>query len=147
MLLRLRQGAESPRPVDGITGYECPNGTYCPVGSSFPLGCAPGTYNPSEAMGECTECLPGSICPGNSTAPEECPIYHYCPAGSATGVTCPAGTHGSRVRAEFPARAIVLRLFFYQDGVHCLTGSFGSEGAERTQGTIGQCEIRSSTAE
>ncbi len=99
--------------MDGITGYECPNGTYCPAGSSFPLGCAPGTYNPSEAMGECTECLPGSICPGNSTVPEECPIYHYCPAGSATGVTCPAGTHGSRVSAEFPARAIVVGFLFF----------------------------------
>lgn len=98
-----RQGAKSPQPVDGITGYECPRGTYCPAGSSFPIGCPPGSYNPSEAMEVCATCTAGSICPGNSTAPEECPIYHYCPAGSAAGITCPAGTYGSRVRTRSPS--------------------------------------------
>ncbi|CAN0585188.1 unnamed protein product, partial [Ectocarpus sp. 12 AP-2014] len=82
------QGAESSQPVDGVTGYPCPRGTYCPAGSSFPHGCAPGTYNPSEAMEACVDCLPGKICPGNTTTPEECPEYHYCPAGSATGIIC-----------------------------------------------------------
>lgn len=101
MSLATRQGAESPQPVDGITGYMCPPGTYCPAGSSFPLGCPPGTYNPSEAMEECEGCLPGFICPGNTTFPEECPVYHYCPASSATGITCPVGTYGSRVSVKF----------------------------------------------
>lgn len=100
-LLWPRQGAESPQPVDGVTGYACPPGTYCPAGSSFPLGCPPGTYNPSEAMEECEECLPGFICPGNTTFPEECPVYHFCPPGSATGTTCPVGTYGARVSMRF----------------------------------------------
>lgn len=95
-----RQGAESPQPVDGITGYMCPPGTYCPAGSSSPLGCPPGKYNPSEAMEDCEDCLPGFVCPGNTTFPEECPVYHYCPPGSATGTTCPIGTFGSRVSVK-----------------------------------------------
>lgn len=86
--------------MDGIAGYACPPGTFCPPGSSFPLGCPPGTYNPSEAMEECEDCLPGFICPGNTTFPEECPVYHYCPPGSATGSTCPIGTYGSRVSVK-----------------------------------------------
>ncbi|CAN0544698.1 unnamed protein product, partial [Ectocarpus sp. 12 AP-2014] len=90
------QGAESSQPVDGVTGYPCPRGTYCPAGSSFPHGCAPGTYNPSVAMEACVDCLPGKICPGNTTTPEECPEYHYCPAGSATGIICPTGTYSDR---------------------------------------------------
>lgn len=94
-----RQAAESPQPVDGITGYECPQGTYCPEGSSAPLGCPPGTYNPSMAMGNCTECPAGSICLNNATTPAECPMYHYCPAGSSEGTMCPAGTYGNRVRS------------------------------------------------
>lgn len=96
-ITRLGQGAASPQPVDGITGYECPRGSYCPAGSAYPIGCPPGTYNPSEAMGECAECLAGSVCPGNSTTPEECPLYHYCPAASASGILCPGGTYGARV--------------------------------------------------
>lgn len=94
--------------MDGITGYECPRGTYCPAGSSFPLGCPPGTYNPSEAMEECADCLAGSICPGNSTTLEECPEFHYCPAGSAAGITCPTGTFGSRV-SEYTTKTVVFQ--------------------------------------
>ncbi|CAM9728195.1 unnamed protein product, partial [Laminaria digitata] len=90
------EGAESPQPVDGITGYECPRGTYCPAGSSFPIGCSPGSYNPSKVMESCTECSAGSVCAGNTTTPEDCPVYQYCPAGSAAGIQCPSGTYGSR---------------------------------------------------
>ena len=124
----IQQGAESPQPVDGITGYECPRGTYCPTGSSFPVGCAPGSYNPSVAMEECTTCTAGSVCPGNSTAPEECPIYHYCPAGSAVGTPCPAGTYGERVsaRAEFCDGAPQQRNIPKTD---CFIGHFYSSGA------------------
>ncbi|CAM9288316.1 unnamed protein product, partial [Sphacelaria rigidula] len=75
------------------TGYECPRGTYCPEGSSAALGCPPGTYNPSVAMENCTECPAGSICLNNATVPAECPMYHFCPAGSSEGTLCPAGTY------------------------------------------------------
>lgn len=92
-----QKSAESPRPVDGTTGYECPQGTYCPAGSSAPLGCPPGTYNPSKAMGSCTQCPSGYLCSANATAPAECPVYRYCPAGSWEGIPCPLGTHGARV--------------------------------------------------
>jgi hypothetical protein len=88
-------GASTPYPQSvGDGGYTCPPGTYCPKGMSHPLGCSPGTYNPSYGMAECFTCPAGSICTGNSTAPAHCPLRFYCVNGSREGTICPNGTYG-----------------------------------------------------
>ena len=54
------RGAQDPNnPAEDATGGPCPAGYYCPNGTSFPLGCEAGTYNPSEGQWECLDCEPG----------------------------------------------------------------------------------------
>lgn len=37
-------------PVNETWGYLCPNGYYCPQGTTYPIGCAAGTYLPSTGI-------------------------------------------------------------------------------------------------
>lgn len=58
-------GSNSSRPTDGITGYECLAGYFCPEGSDQGLKCPAGTF--SDAVGlhnitECQPCSPGKYC-------------------------------------------------------------------------------------
>lgn len=79
------RGARAPNnPTEDSTGGPCPLGHYCLNGTSYPLGCPKGTYNPLTGMDSCTECPGGYFCPENSThyAGNECPAGHYCPLGT-----------------------------------------------------------------
>ena len=51
----------TPTPPDnnGLGGYACLAGTFCPRGSTHPNPCFPGTYNPSPAQGACLDCPEG----------------------------------------------------------------------------------------
>ncbi len=40
-------GADTPTPMDGVTGNICPPGTFCPEGSNYTSLCPPGTYSPT----------------------------------------------------------------------------------------------------
>ena len=68
-------------------------GSYCPEGSSQPLGCPPGQYQNNLGQWTCETCPAGYYCV-NSTdpEPEPCPPHHYCPAGSNAPTQCPDGT-------------------------------------------------------
>ncbi|XP_071958738.1 uncharacterized protein [Antedon mediterranea] len=90
------RGAKDPNnPIVDETSGPCPVGYYCPNGTSYPLACLPGTYNPSIGQSECLECEPGYWCPENSTDYQDtpCPTGHYCPAGtpSSDQYPCPKG--------------------------------------------------------
>lgn len=44
---------------------KCPPGFYCPEGTSDPMPCQPGTFNPLEgqdALADCRPCYPGKAC-------------------------------------------------------------------------------------
>ena len=58
-------GANNSRPADGVTGYECLAGYYCPEGSGQGVKCLAGTYSSGlglENATECVDCTPGSYC-------------------------------------------------------------------------------------
>ncbi|XP_077985305.1 uncharacterized protein LOC144439945 [Glandiceps talaboti] len=79
------RGAKDPNnPSEDETGGPCPIGHFCPNGTSFPLGCLPGTYNPSEGQAECLDCEAGYWCPANASTYTDtpCPTGHYCPAAT-----------------------------------------------------------------
>ena len=68
-------------------------GSYCPTGSSQPIGCEPGQYQNNMGKWSCDPCPAGYYCV-NSTDPDPkpCTPYHYCPGGSYEPTQCPDGT-------------------------------------------------------
>ena len=108
--------ATSSAPVTGSTGGMCPQGHYCPMGSSQPLPCPPGTYLNSGGnvqLSDCINCPPGNFCAGfglrdttgfcsegyycprnqSDSRPSEflCPVGYFCPMGSVQALLCPSG--------------------------------------------------------
>ena len=73
----------------------CVAGTYCPVGTSYPIDCPRGQYCGMSALelpsGDCHE---GYYCNGSATVPDpmECDPGYYCPEGTATQLSCEPGT-------------------------------------------------------
>eukprot|EP00762_Andalucia_godoyi_P006917 ANDGO_08315.mRNA.1 Reticulocyte-binding protein 2 homolog a len=87
------RGASSPTPNDGLTGYVCPIGYYCPANSAAPSGCPAGKYSPVQGKVSCDVCDTGRMCPfANMTATLPCQTGRYCPSGAVDGTPCPAGT-------------------------------------------------------
>ena len=57
--------AETPAPVDDVTGNICPEGLYCPVGSTVGDQCPKGTFSNRTGLAnssQCESCTPGSYC-------------------------------------------------------------------------------------
>ena len=82
-------GAKTNAPTDGSTGNICPAGKYCPLGTSVPQLCPPGTYSNqtgNKAVGYCTQCEQGQYCGGwgleKPSGP--CDTGYYCPGGQNT---------------------------------------------------------------
>lgn len=96
----------------------CPKGSYCVAGTTNPVGCSEGTYNPSmfgESSADCLacpstkyckgtgldaptgQCRLGYYCDGGATTDEPsantCDPGEKCPQGSASAIKCPAGTY------------------------------------------------------
>lgn len=67
-------GADSPTPTLGQQADICPEGSYCPSGSSVPQSCPPGTFNPTAGRQDVSECV-------NCTAGLYCPDYNMTAAG------------------------------------------------------------------
>ena len=44
-------GSDVATPTDGVMGYPCPVGFYCPEGSPMEISCNKGSYAPAIAMG------------------------------------------------------------------------------------------------
>ncbi|XP_062816991.1 zonadhesin isoform X2 [Anolis carolinensis] len=81
--------AVSPLPRDGVTGDICPPGAYCPLGSSLPILCPPGTYSNTSGLknlNQCLDCPPGFYCDGTNTqAPSgPCKPGYFCIGASKT---------------------------------------------------------------
>ncbi len=113
------ENATTSMPVDGVSGFVCPAGSFCMSGALSPVSCPSGTWSNRTGLGsmdECEICPPGRFCPTSGmtqpgplcTAGYYCPggrdepsnssllcsAGYYCPMGSgvSTQVACPAGT-------------------------------------------------------
>ncbi|XP_031412728.1 zonadhesin-like isoform X3 [Meleagris gallopavo] len=87
------EGSSAPCPSDGIYGYRCPSGFYCPAGTGLELPCEPGTFSPMPGASTCLPCPAGMACSHAATAePLSCPRGYYCPARTAAPLPCPEGT-------------------------------------------------------
>jgi hypothetical protein len=75
--------ATTDAPIDGVTGWKCPTGYYCPEGTLSPIACPVGTYKSvSGSPGgnglvdeDCTACPEGMFCDvrGLSNPMSQCP--------------------------------------------------------------------------
>ena len=82
--------------VHPIIGDICPDGHYCPEGTSNPIGCPAGTYQDLTNQDHCKGCPAGYFCQANTTdyTPNICPSGHYCPDNTTDAMAnpCPAQT-------------------------------------------------------
>ncbi|XP_053279649.1 SCO-spondin [Pleuronectes platessa] len=114
--------ASEASPSDGLTGFPCPAGFYCSVGTSVPKPCPKGTFSEQSGLvdeSQCRSCSPGFYCsetglaavsgpclPGfyclegsHTAAPMSnisgsvCPAGHFCTEGSSVPSPCPRGSH------------------------------------------------------
>ncbi|OPJ68136.1 hypothetical protein AV530_013665 [Patagioenas fasciata monilis] len=87
------EGNSAPCPADGIHGYRCPSGFYCPAGAGLELPCEPGTFSPVPGASVCLPCPAGMACSSTATVqPFSCPRGYYCPVRTAVPLPCPEGT-------------------------------------------------------
>ena len=109
-------------PVNDTTGDVCPQGHYCPTGSSYPIPCDPGYYTDhfaNQNESNCLLCTAGSYCsaygmplpddlcdagwycPEGMTTPQppsyQCLAGHKCPRGSPDQMPCPSGSYQPNV--------------------------------------------------
>eukprot|EP00002_Diphylleia_rotans_P010730 TRINITY_DN2129_c0_g1_i2.p1 TRINITY_DN2129_c0_g1~~TRINITY_DN2129_c0_g1_i2.p1 ORF type:complete len:5186 (-),score=657.71 TRINITY_DN2129_c0_g1_i2:603-16160(-) len=150
-------GATSPNPsVYDLHGNgPCPQGHYCPRGTTAPLACPEGTFNNktlSSSASDCIPCTAGHYCDvrgGNSTVglcdpgfycsegssssrEKSCPSGSFCPLGSARPLECAAGTIQPEI--EMPT-CFGCPAGKYQpakgmvDCMSCPTGSYCPEGS------------------
>jgi hypothetical protein len=58
-------GSNSSSPVDGVTGFICLVGHYCPAGSGQGTKCPLGTFSNTQGLhnsSSCEKCTPGKYC-------------------------------------------------------------------------------------
>ncbi|XP_068098135.1 neurogenic locus notch homolog protein 1-like [Hyperolius riggenbachi] len=75
------------------TAFLCPKGHFCPPGSSHPIPCPTGQFQPNTGSHSCTPCQPGFYCQEAVAGhPQLCPPHSYCPAGTLYPLPFPNGT-------------------------------------------------------
>lgn len=118
-----------------VTPKDCPAGSYCLEGVSYPTLCPIGTYRATTnaaALTDCTQCDAGSYCDtaGQTAVTGPCTAGYYCELGSITatpvdqtyGYLCPAGSY-------CPEGAVI--------PVSCSAGTFNNyEGQSTEDGCI-----------
>ncbi|XP_062603182.1 uncharacterized protein LOC134264959 [Saccostrea cucullata] len=113
-----KQNANISTPIQGVDANICPEGYYCPVGTTNPVPCPKGSYSNSTGLqGEvdCILCPAGSYCEqtamtttsglcdagyycvlqSNSSQQDICTAGSYCPHGSGNPTPCPQGTYSN----------------------------------------------------
>ncbi|KAF7667132.1 hypothetical protein LDENG_00078000 [Lucifuga dentata] len=113
-------GSSTPTPFDGLSGYLCPAGHSCPVGSANEVPCEPGTYNPAPGAAHCIICPNGTMCSASATQEPS-----ICPAGTLSNQTgahspsvctaCPSGVYCSSNGASAP-QGLCLQGYFCHGG-------------------------------
>ena len=98
----------------------CPEGYYCPLGSSSPTKCPAGHYCIGTRLSTFSGiCEAGYICLAGSNTPRPeflktannangyiCPKGHYCEQGATSEKPCTAGTYLNRIGAKSSADCI-----------------------------------------
>nr|XP_032658237.1 neurogenic locus notch homolog protein 3-like [Chelonoidis abingdonii] len=102
-------------------------GHFCPRGTSIPLACPAGSYNPLQRQASCLLCARGFFCPKNSSslAGSECPAGHYCPPGtaSATQYPCPRGTYNPQIGSSHVSHCIPCDPGYFCNGTGLISPS------------------------
>ena len=85
--------------VDSVSGcMPCPTGHACPLATSVPEACAPGTYRDTPGAGpdDCLPCPAGHQCQAATSVPEVCPQGTFAPLSATVAcLTCALGTYTS----------------------------------------------------
>ena len=111
-----KEGSDIATPVDSSIGALCPNGSYCPEGTSRPINCPAGSYQPDSgktSFSDCISCKPGMYCErsGLDAVTGPCNKGFFCkanatkfePSDGITGDICPVG-HYCRVQTSVPSK-------------------------------------------
>jgi hypothetical protein len=86
--------------VDSSQCTDCPAGSFCVGGLSFPVDCPPGTYSPltntassdpSSLSQHCLTCPAGYSCTQGTVSPVECGVGTYSSVNAQSCAPCPAG--------------------------------------------------------
>ncbi|KYO38996.1 hypothetical protein Y1Q_0022586 [Alligator mississippiensis] len=98
------EGSSGPCPSNGLHGYRCPSGFYCPTGTGLEIPCEPGMFSPMPGASVCLPCPAGVTCRHAATVkPLSCPQGYYCPSQTAMPLPCPEGTLNTLEGALSPA--------------------------------------------
>ncbi|KAA8594284.1 hypothetical protein FQN60_005118, partial [Etheostoma spectabile] len=137
-------GASAPSPVDSLTGFPCPPGFFCSVGTSVPKPCPKGTFSEQSGLvdeSQCRSCSPGFFCsetglsavsgpclpgfyclegsqtatPMSSVSGGVCPAGHYCAEGSSVPSPCPAGFYQNETGGKGKDYCKTCPLGWFQD--------------------------------
>nr|XP_057935999.1 SCO-spondin isoform X4 [Doryrhamphus excisus] len=137
-------GASEPSPVDNQTGFLCPAGFFCSVGTFVPRPCPKGTFSERTGLvdeSQCRSCSPGFYCseaglsavsgpclpgfycldgsqtaaPISSVAGGVCPAGYYCAEGSSVPLPCPAGSFRNETGGKGKDDCKTCPPGFYQD--------------------------------
>ena len=108
-------------PDANFTGGKCWPGTYCPIGSSYPVSCDLGKYcGQYELEMPNDPCDAGFYCDGSAVRPDPpagvCPPGYYCPRGSGTPTACPPGTMSDADGATNDTSCILCTAGYYCAG-------------------------------
>ncbi|KAJ8397174.1 hypothetical protein AAFF_G00440080 [Aldrovandia affinis] len=143
--------AVTPAPSDDIAGGRCPAEHYCPIGTTQPVPCEPGTFITVTQATECWPCPPGRYCVDGKT--QLCPAGFYCPEGSGYDQrSCPEGTYGtgtgltavSQCRECDPGHFCGRRnatdvTGLCQEGYYCSRGNTSPQPLSHSPGEGGPC--------
>lgn len=97
----------------------CPDGRFCPEGSSAPSLCPAGTWTNGTGSTKSSDCIEpdnGQYYPGDGTQ-NNCVAGNYCPKGSSAPIQCPAGTWSAAANNKTAA-----------DCAACAAGTWSSAG-------------------
>lgn len=134
------EGSSAPCPSDGIHGYRCPSGFYCPAGTGVELPCEPGSFSPMPGASVCLPCPAGMACSSAATVePLSCPRGKQymsaakplsCNQNNHANIFLPAHSSGSpqgmpylpiiRARSAFPLPPFFSEQYFIHLSTHRL---------------------------
>ena len=84
--------------VADLTGLDCPEGHFCPMGSTEGIQCPAGTYRNrtgGASSRDCDGCPLGYYCPVGTVDPLDCYDGTYCASGAATYLTVDGGYYSN----------------------------------------------------